>query len=199
MAWNGLWGWKNQLDTYYFYGNGLSLVLLCPNWCKISSEKKCRAQWCNLIASASPAPGGALVSSKTCKRAGADSGMPRLMWLVCSIGVRGLITQASWKLNEQLMITWHAENIACLFLPKVALWGRKWSSDSVHSLTPLRTILWTRRIMEGRLFTEALAAAEPFSSTIRITLCVCVLFWNKSILCEGIRLQRTVCLIALLE
>lgn len=142
-----------------------------------------------LIVSTSPAAGGALVSSRTCKREGADSGMPWLTWLVCNvIGYGALLHNASWKLNEQLMITEHFEDVECNLLPKAALWGGKWFSDSVHSLTPLRAILRTRRIMEGRLFTEALAAAELFSSTRRIALCMCILFRNKTILCEGIHL-----------
>lgn len=47
-----------------------------------------------LIASTSPAGRGALVSSKTCERAGADSRMPQLTWLVCNMmGYVGLFAQ----------------------------------------------------------------------------------------------------------
>lgn len=70
------------------------------------------------------------------------------------MGSVGLLCNTSWKLNEQLMIARHFEFVECNLLPKVALWRGKWSSDSVHSLTFLRTILQTKRIMKGRLFTE---------------------------------------------
>lgn len=80
----------------------------------------------NLISSASPTTGGALVSSRTCKREGADSGMPRLTWLVCNVtGHVGLLHNASWKPNEQLMIRQHFEGVECNLLPEVALWDGK--------------------------------------------------------------------------
>ncbi|XP_074727259.1 meiotic recombination protein DMC1/LIM15 homolog isoform X4 [Strix uralensis] len=48
-------------------------------WYEISSERKCRSQRCT-----SPTARGSLVSSRTSKREGADSGMPRLTWLMGS-------------------------------------------------------------------------------------------------------------------
>lgn len=79
-----------------------------------------------LIGSASPTAGGALVSSKTCKSEGADSGMPQLTWLVCNVmGYVGLLHNTIWKLNEQLMITQHFEDVECNLSPKAALWAGK--------------------------------------------------------------------------
>lgn len=79
-----------------------------------------------LIASTSLAVGGAMVSSRTCKRERAGSEVPQLTWLVCNVmGYVGLLHNDSWKLNEWLMVTQHFEDVKCNLLPKVAFWGGK--------------------------------------------------------------------------